>query len=215
MADLQVAFLKDMARVSSVRPDLSKPFPAVRVIGSHMDAGVSVLINGMESPQFIPVSQTELIAEIPPSVDIVASVAVLTNTIRSTERSIVLLRVNAQSGKVEGSLRLVQRFILMLLTTPGTDLYNPRMGGGLQSIISRVFGRQETSALKNLCTQAVRKTVADLTDIQASSYHLPPSERIASAQVTGVTFDARTTTLAVQVSLDSEAGRTSTANLFL
>lgn len=215
MADLQVVFLRDMIRISSVRPDLTKPFPALRVVGTDMDEAVSVLINGVESPQYLPISRTELIAEIPSNIDVVASVAVLTNTLLSTARSVVVIRLNSQSSKVSGIVRLVQRFITMLLTSPGTDLYRPSMGGGLQSLIARTFSRRDSQALQSIATQAVRKTVTDLIEIQSTSDFLAPDERIASAQVTGVTFDARTTTLAIQAALDSEAGRSALANLFL
>lgn len=215
MADLQVVFLRDMIRVSNVRPDLTKPFPALRIVGTDMDEAVSVLINGLESPQYLPISRTELIAEIPGGVDVVASVAVLTNTLLSTARSVVLIRLNQQASKVSGIVRLVQRFITMLLTSPGTDLYQPTMGGGLQSLIARTFSRKDTQSLQSIAVQAVRKTVSDLVAVQSTSDFLSPDERISSAQVTGVTFDARTTTLAIQASLDSESGRTALANLFL
>lgn len=217
MPDLQVAYLQDVMPVRRIDP-LDIAVPSIRVVGQDMNTASTVLINGLESPAFVVVSQSEIISEIPSSVvgDLIRSVAVLSNRIGSSDRSVLVFRLGGNSSKVSGILRLVQRFVLMLLTTPGTDLLNPELGGGLLNIIGRQVQGSQQGGINTAVQQSISKAAGDLRTIQAkASANLLASERLTSATLAGVQFDARTTTLAIRVIVESSAGKAALANLFV
>jgi len=60
--------------------------------------------------------------------------------------------------KVSGIDKLVQHVVKVLLTTPGSDLWNPGMGGGLQSIVSRNVHDQNSSTISGEIGIAVINT---------------------------------------------------------
>jgi hypothetical protein len=220
MADLQVVYLQDVITVHKVEPIDSLDVAAVRVVGKKMNSAATVLINNIESPSFFIVSKSELVAEIPSIVvqndDIIRSVAVLASRASNTERAVINFRLGGHLTKVSGIQRLVQRYILMLLTSPGSDLFDPDLGGGLQELIGRVASRPSSDhEVNGSVARAVNKATEDLQRVQGSSNFLDPSERLVSADIIGTFFDPRTTVLAVQVQLNSAAGRAAVANLVL
>lgn len=220
MADLQVVYLQDVISVSKIEPVNSLEVAAVKVTGKKMDAAAIVLINNIESPSFFVISKSELVAEVPSIVvdsdDIIRSVAVLSSRSSNTERSVVNFRIGGHLTKVSGIQRLVQRYILMLLTSPGSDLFDPELGGGLQDLIGTVAsGPSSDHAVSGSVARAVNKATEDLQRVQGSSPFLDPSEKLVSADIMGTFFDPRTTVLAVQIQLNSAAGRSAVANLVL
>ena len=217
MADLQVAYLRDVMPVSRIEP-LSTATPSIRIIGRNMTHATIVLINGLESPLFIPISDSEVVAEIPTSIvnDLIRSVAVLSSRMGSVDRSVLVFRLGGTSSKVSGIQRLVQRYVLMLLSSPGSDLLNPTLGGGLLKFIGKTMGGVSTNdRVAATVQQSVTKASEDLRKIQATSTGLSASEKLVSAELAGVQFDARTTTLAIRVLVDSAEGRAALANLFV
>jgi len=220
MADLQVVYLQDVVTVTKVEPVDTLDIAAVKITGKRMDSAAMVLINNILSPSFLLLSQSELVAEVPSIVvdggDIIRSVAVLSSRASNTERSVINFRLGGHLTKVTGIQRLVQRYILMLLTSPGSDLFDPDIGGGLQDLIGVVASRPASDhEVTSSVARAVNKATEDLQSIQGTSSFLEPSERLVSADIIGTFFDPRTTVLAVQVQLNSAAGRSAVANLVL
>lgn len=215
MADLQITYLQDIMPVTKVEPLPSATIPAVRIYGRNLLAAASVLINGIESPSFIVVSKGQLVAEIPTSLvgDLIRSVAVLSNRIVTTERSVVTFRLGGHSSKIRGILRLVQRYVLMLLTTPGSDIHNTEMGGGILRLIGKSINGNEN--IQASVQQSVAKAATDLKRIQSTSQGLSSDETLVSATIANVFFDQRTTTLAIKVQVVSAAGDAAIANLFV
>ena len=217
MADLQVAYLRDVMPVTRIEP-VDTSVPSIRILGRHMSSATVVLINGLESPLFIPISDSEVIAEIPTSIvnDLIRSVAVLSNRMGTAERAVLVFRLGGASSKVSGIQRLVQRYVLMLLTSPGSALLNPTLGGGLLKFVGKAMGGVSTNdRIAATVQQSVTKAAEDIRKIQATSSGLTAAEKLVSAQLAGVQFDARTTTLAIRVIVDSAAGRSALANLFV
>lgn len=216
MADIQVVFLRDIMPVIRVEP-LDSDVPSLRVTGRNFRSASAVLINGIESPAFLPVSDGQLLAEIPSSIvgDLVRSVAVLSNRITTTDRSVLSFRISGSSSKVRGILRLVQRYTLMMLTKPGSDLLNPELGGGLTNLVGQVVGGSQSSNVQSAVQQIVSKTASDIKRIQSESNALTESETLASATLATVVFDPSTTTLAIRVQLTAANGQEALANLFV
>lgn len=217
MADLQVVFLRDLMPVKRVEPLDIDP-PALRITGNRMSAAAAVLVNGVEAPSFIVTGRNTVIAEIPTAVlgDLIRSVAVLSDRIVSTNRSILSMRLGGTSSKVRGILRMVQRYALMMLSSPGSDIVHPEDGGGLQDMVGKVVsGSGKNSSINAAIQKVVTRTNASMRRIETNSSFLEPDERFASGYLAGVLFDQKTTTLAVRVQLESAAGEAAVANLIV
>lgn len=215
MAELQVAYLQDIMPISRIEPLQSVDIPGIRIYGKNLLSTVSVLINGLESPSFVVLNRGQVVAELPTSVigDIVRSVAALSNRVLTTERSVVTFRLGGRSSKVVGIMRLVQRYVTMLLTTPGADIIHPQLGGGLLQIIGRPVRNKEN--IQAAVQQAVSKASSDLKRVQSTTERLAEDEILVTAQLASVYFDPRTTTLAIRVQVVSAAGDAALANLFI
>lgn len=217
MADLQVVFLQDLLPVSRVEP-INSTTPALRVRGKELSAASAVLINGIEAPAFLVTDRHSLVVEIPSSQvgDLIRSVAVLSSRITKADRSVLTFRIGGSSARVSGILRLVQRYVLMLMTNPGSDVLNPSLGGGLLNLVGKTIqGNGQGENVRTGIQQSISKTTSDLRKIQTQGAGLPPDETLLSALLVNVNFDARTTTLAVRLQLESAAGQLAVANLFI
>ena len=220
MADVQVIYLRDVIAVDKVEPVDSLEVAALRIIGKGVGSAASVLINNIESPNFLVMSKNEIVAEVPSIVidgdDIIRSVAVLAAKATNTERAVLTYKLSGHLTRVSGIQRLVQRYVLMLLTSPGSDIFDPDIGGGLQDLVGKVAVSLNADLdINGPVARAVNKTTEDLRKIQSQSPFLNPSERLINAELIGTFFDPRTTVLAIQIQLNSAAGRSAVTNLVL
>lgn len=210
MADVQVVYLRDMLPVYKVEPIPDFSIPSVRIKGKRYDTAATVLLNGVECPAFLLISNAELVAEIPKAVlgDMITTIAVLASKMTDSKKALLSFRMGGHTTRVSGVQRLVQRFVLMLLTDPGSDVYQPQAGGGLMSLI----GQNANLLLSGGIERCITKTSDDLRKVQKDR---PPDERLSMAAVAGMDFDARTTAMAVRIIITSAAGNSATANLVL
>tara|TARA_Y100000310_G_scaffold234962_1_gene237989 strand:- start:81 stop:527 length:447 start_codon:yes stop_codon:yes gene_type:complete len=138
------------------------------------------------------------------------SVMVLSASFTATDRS--LLKMQITQDRVDGLLRLSQLFSKILLTAPGTDIYAPRLGGNLHSLIGSSATR-DGSNLTMAFTQIINRTKQQILAFQASRPGIPIAERLASAKVVAVNFDPDKGELQGRVQLAAVGGREAVLNL--
>lgn len=174
------------------------------VSGQDFENIESVMIGGVPSPEFIAYSRNQILAQVPESLvdQPITEVLVYASALRPTERSLIEFTVGVRPKKVRGILRLLQNYVRILLRSPGTNVFHPTSGGGLR----RRIGENLTSAASADVIAAVSRTTAYFLSVQARQSELPPSERLLSAEVQGVTPDEGTGTLYVTISLTSHTG---------
>lgn len=90
-----------------------------------------------------------------------------------------------QPKVVTGVLKLTQIVLLSLLNTPGQDVLDPELGGGIPELIGFNFGPGEINEIAAEVTRRVRKTEAEVLD-QQIGYSIPPSERLSQVQIVGI-----------------------------
>lgn len=213
MIDLQTVFPQEIIRINDVQP-----FPddahMVRIIGEDFSSVESITFNGRPSPSFFIIDFHHLDAELPEGffAAMIQEVTVTSARLVLTEESILKFKLGKRPGKTTGIMKLVQLFVKVLLTTPGTDIFRKNTGGGAMRNLGQNTGKDGGNLPHNFVI-AVQRTTRQIIASQATQPSLAPSERLLNAEVTQSQFNALEGTLAVTVQLYSHAGKAALANL--
>lgn len=214
--DLQVCFPQQAILLNQVRI-LPGPPRVLDVLGADFRALDEVLINKVTSPSVVVVSKTRLVAQVPDSLldQRILSVTVLSRRLTLSSKSVLRFRLGRTPGKVSGVLRLVQKFLKLLLTTPGSDIFNRQAGGGALRGIGQTFGIEEGSNVLNNLVIAIDTTSRQIIALQSRNPSLPREERLLSAKILRAGFNREEGALDVAVEITNQAGSAATANLEL
>ena len=215
--DFQVVFPQTVAALNNVRVLPGVAPTTLDVLGDDFSSVDSVAINQMLSPDVVILSKTRLLAQVPAQLSrsVITSVTVTTHSLTISPRSVIKFQIGQSASKVSGILRLIQVFLKILLTTPGTDIFAPRIGGGALKNLGLSFGKDQGGAVVSDLIVAVNTTTRQITTIQARDPTIPRDERLLSAQVTAANFNRAEAALVVSIEVTSQAGRSATANLFV
>lgn len=214
--DLQVCFPQQAILLSQVhiRPG---PPRVVDVTGADFRSVDEVLVNKVASPSVVVLSKTRLVAQVPDSLldQRILSITVLSRRLTLSAKSVLRFRIGRTPGKVSGVLRLVQKFLKLLLTTPGTDIFNRQAGGGALRNVGQTFGVEEGSNVLNNLVIAIDTTTRQIIALQSRNPSLPREERLLSAKILRAGFNKEESAIDVAVEITSQAGSAATANLEL
>lgn len=186
------------------------------VLGKDFRSVDEVRINDLVSPRVVIVSRTRLIADIPDTVaGLVESVMVTSRQLTVTPRSLIQLKIGRVASKVSGILRLVQIFLKILLTSPGTDIFSQQVGGDALKNLGRTFGKSQSGEIVSDFVLAVQTTVRQILAIQGRDPSIPRDERLLSARVMSASYSQQELGLFVSVELISQAGQAALANILV
>ena len=214
-ADYQVLFPQEVIRLNAIKRVFSSDVPALEIFGQDFSAVDEVLINDQASP-FVEIhSRTRLSAQVPPSVRLqdISSVNVVSKRLASIETSILRFQISKSPAKCSGIMKLMQLYVKLLLTTPGSDIFDPQLGGGVLGMLDASFSGQAGQGLINQFTVASGNVVRQIIAIQGRQPYLPPNEKLLSANIVSAKFSTAQGALLVTVELLSQAGRSALANL--
>lgn len=215
MIDIKIITIKDILPVNRVIfvPDFS-PL-SIRIEGNSLLQANEVLINDINAPEFMVISNNALVAQVPTSQtnSRLYSVTVLA-TKPSVDRSSVLhLDAGKTIASLKGIEKLVQYFAKILLQNPGSDIFNPTEGGGILGLVGRTVSKKDSDSLSAALVSAVNQTRDQIIAKQAKLIRIPADERLLRADTQGVGFNPNTTTLAARISVGAVSGRDAVANL--
>jgi hypothetical protein len=214
--DLQTIEPQEVVHLNQVRVTPGPP-RTVAILGDDFRAVDEVLINGVASPDFVVVSKTQLLAQVPESATLerINSVQVLSKKLTLSDRSQLRIRIGRTPGRVTGILRLMQLFLKILFTTPGRDIFSPRIGGGALKNVGATFGSSEGNDIVNDFVIAVDTTSRQIIAIQGRDSSIPRDERLLGAKVLSAAFNRDVGGIDVSVQITTQAGREATANVGL
>ena len=212
--DFQIVFPQESIQINAVS-GVDGSTSVIDVLGADFTSVDSVLVNDVEAPSYYVVSKTRMFVTLPSLVPsgTVTSVAVTSSRLTISDQSLLKFRVSRIPSKVSGILRLVQLFTKVLFTTPGSDIFNRRMGGGGLRSVGRNFSKAESGAIISDFVVAVDNTTRQIVTIQGRQPQLPSDVRILAARVASARFSAQEAALVVSVELTSQAGRSARANV--
>jgi hypothetical protein len=215
--DFQCVFPQTVVPLSSVSnvPGLSPR--TLQVIGQDFSSVDQVLLNDIASPSVVILSKTKLLAQVPGQLTftVITSVTVTSNNLTVSPRSLIKFQISSPASKVSGILRLLQIFLKILFTTPGRDIFAPRVGGNGLKDVGLTFGSDEGGNIVSDFTIAVATTVRQILAIQSKNPTLASSERLMSATVTSATYSSTESALIVSIKVVSQAGQSATANVMV
>lgn len=215
--DFQICFPQESVQLTSVSVEPGASPAALNIYGADFSAVDQVLINDLVSPSYHVISRTHMIAVLPDQVPLaeVNSVDVTSRKLMITAKSLLKFQVSRMPSKVNGILRLVQLFVKVLFTTPGSDIFNPKLGGNGLAPLGRNLDKSNTGGILSDFVVAVDNTSRQIIAIQGRQSQLPADERLLSATVTASRFSANDSALVTTVEVTSQAGLSATANLVL
>lgn len=213
MKDIKILAIKDVLPIASAQliPGL---VPATLDLRGQLYRQASeVLINGMPSPEFMVLSDTRLWAQVPDGQALVRTVVVLAEQPSAERASVLHFEVGRTFKALTGLERLVQLFTKIAMQTPGKDKFRPDLGGGLMALAGQNVGKEAGTALSAAAVSAISRTRDQIVALQNKALRTPADERLLTADVLGVGYDANSTTLAIRVGITAQSGRTAVANL--
>lgn len=216
MVDFQVVFPQQVIQLTSVRV-IAGPPPAIVVLGKDFRYVDAVEINNLESPNVVVNSKTQLTAQLPEIVvgGVVESVMVTSRNLTVTPRSMIQFKIGNVASKVSGILRLVQIFLKILLTAPGTDIFSQPVGGDALRNLGRTFGKSQSGTIVSDFVVAVQTTSRQIISIQGRNPAVPRDERLLSASVLSASYSQQELGLFVSVKITSQAGQEALANILV
>jgi len=215
MRDLKVIAIQDILEIYGVSMYSKRP-PTLRISGKDLNQASVVYINDLPSPEFIVLSGTTLLAQIPDGQEssIVRSIKVMSTSPSLSRRSVLHFEIGRTFKTLNGLERLVQSFCKILLQTPGSDKFDP-VGGGLLAMVGRNIDRGLSSGLEAEVMSSIRRTKEYIQRKQARNPRIPPDERLLQAEPEGVGYDPSNTSLGVRILIAAVSGQAAVANITL
>lgn len=177
----------DMLDMSTLRIKSTDVRPATRVV-----------INSVDTPEFVILSATELVATIPASQ---VGNAIETITVVGKSNQISTVAFTAKSPhKMTDSTYVLQKFMRLLLMDPGSDIFNPEMGAGLQNAV----GSEGVEDIELLTVTAIQKAEQQLKNAQYPE--LPDSKSLMLVEIQNVSYSINTLTVSITISLTMADG---------
>lgn len=158
--------------------------PTLEILGEDFTHVEEVRINEVTSPEFIIVGKTTLWAVLPVGArNSISTVEVISSTFTKTAAASKLqFKIGTTSRRVSGILRLVQLFTKWMLQSPGSDIFNREMGGGLQDLVGKVATTKGMEPVMSAIAQAIDRTSTQIRSAQLRSRGVPSAdERLLSA----------------------------------
>lgn len=179
--DLSIIQPRSTASVTGFRVVSVATLPVLEVTGVQGYRKVtSVEINGIKSSSVSVLSDSKLHATIPQGIEEIISVDVYTSDVTPGTYK-VSYRLGA--SPVSGVDRAAQKVIKVLLTSPGSDIFNPSLGVGLNDIIGKAFS--SFGELSSDVALAIRSAEAQIIDAESAT-GLPDVERLGSIRVSKI-----------------------------
>lgn len=214
---LEVVRFQDLLPVQSMPGFVQGLTPtSLEIRGADFSSAEKVMINEQAVPEFMIVNKQTIYAQLPEDTQAISSVRVLSSKFsRDYESSLVSFEIGNKTRKVDGILKLVQLFTKWVLQSPGSDLFNPTRGGGLQQIVGKITTGKDMQPVFASLTRAINTTVAQIRAAQINMGQLPLSERLRSADLLDMTIYEEQMQARARVSLLSAGGAEAVSALIL
>ncbi len=215
MIDLKVLKIQDLLPVAAAEFARGISPLSVVIQGEDFDQATQVLINDVVAPEYMILSKSRIIAEVPSSErsSVVRKLAVIAEKPSASRSSLLHFDVGMSIKGIKGLEKLVQIFCKLLLQSPGSDKFSPEDGGGLLSAVGKNISRHDTKSVQAIVVSAVNRTRDQILAKQSRINRLPSDERLLTARLDAVGFDPTTTTVSARIALAAVSGREAVANL--
>lgn len=188
MIDIQTVYTLDTVAVRSLELLTINPM-VLSVVGDDFSGVSSVEINGTEC-DFNVVSTKSMLVTVPEELENTKfeTINIFSVSPTITNSSVFTFRLGDNPNAVSGAAKLLQQFIKLLMTTPGTDMDYPNAGGGLLKFPGSRVNIKNPHSLIAKAVLAVAAVSDEMINYQ-NTVSLPPDEKLKSAEVLSVNYD--------------------------
>ena len=214
MHDYPLLSFQQSANVDSI--DFFGNTSSLSIVGRGFENTTAVLINGYRSPTFVVLSPTRILADQPPIVlgNPITSITVLKSDIRDSSASVISFEANLPPIRYSEQTLLVQQYLKILLTTPGSDIFSPRSGGGLLKLIGAVSRGVTVNNIGSYAQLYAQRAATQMIEAQANST-APMASKLKSVTVLSSQFNVEDTSLDLRISIEAMDGTRASAGLVL
>ena len=215
--DLQFFQFSDALQLTGAQDVVGFLPRTLELHGKDLRSAVEVYINEIRSPSFIIKEPRLILAQVPDSVthQSVHSITVLSSEFTATIRSQIRFKIGENPVKVSGLKSMMQTFLKLLFTTPGSDAFVKKLGGAALKNVGKNFDLGQTSDLVSDFAIAVSRTETQMRSLQGYQPRMADDERLLSAKMLNIKFDPATTSLIARLELISQSGTRAITNLEL
>lgn len=215
--DFQVVFPQQIVELSSVQVIYGVSPRTLDVLGEDFRAVDEVRVNDILAPDTVVLNKRRMLIRVPELVaqSAVTSVTITSNNIFVSKKSMIRFRVGRVTSKVTGITRLMQVFLKILLTTPGRDIFAPRIGAAALKNLGLTFGADGSKQIISDFVISVSTAARQIVAIQGRDPSIPLDERLLSAKVVSAQYNRQEEALVVSVELLSQTGRSALANVVM
>ena len=213
--DFQVVFPQQIIELSSVQVMFGVSPGTLDILGEDFRAVDEVRVNEIVAPHVVVLSKNRMLVRVPEVLGStpVTSVTVTSTSIFVTNKSTLRFRVGRVTSKVSGVTRLMQLFLKILFTTPGRDIFAPKIGAGALKNLGVTFGAEGGKQIVSDFVIAVATAARQIVAVQSRDPSIPFDERLLSAKVVAAKYSKAEEALIVSVELLSQTGRSALANV--
>lgn len=214
MNDFRIVHARCLLQVYSISPIRGFNPPSIVVIGDKLNTTSEILYNGILATEFVISSSSRLIVRIPASQvgKDITDFQVFSSKPQLNQDASLIFEVSKPVQKVSGIDRLVQSWMILFMTTPGSDVFVPSSGGGAKAIIGSRTDKKHKSAAADLAV-SIDRTARELTKLQSRAKNLPPQEKLLSSSLESVSTDESTGTLSARVRLKNMVNQSANVSL--
>lgn len=207
MLDFRIVYAKTALKYSFIRPIRGFQPPSIAIVGIRLNETEEVIYNGIDVTDFMIASPTLLIVRIPPSQvgKDLNELRVLSSPKRLGGDASVKLGLTTPTRTISGIDRLVQSFLMVFLSTPGSDAFNRTSGGGALGLVGKTSDKVHSSIGADLAV-AVDRAKQEITKAQAKNSRMPPEEKLLSVSLDNVKFDQGSTVVTARISIKNMLG---------
>lgn len=205
---LEVVKFRDLVPILSIPRFVSElDAPAIEIQGEDFSNVESVVINSTPSPEFIIVTKQKIFAQLPEGTTRISTIEVLSSDFtRTRDSSKLLFKLGDKTHTIEGLLKLIQLFTKWLLQSPGSDIFNPERGGGLQELVGSIVSTKRMEPVMASVIRSVQSTTTQIRSAQSGISAPPLSEKLLSAEVVDMNVYEKDMEARVRISVQSIAG---------
>jgi hypothetical protein len=216
-SQLEVVRFRDVIPVTGALRLLSGfDVPTIEIKGKDFRNVDQVLINASPSPEFIIVNKSTIYAQLPSTASAIRSIEVTRSTYSQAINAAKLtFQIGDKTHLVSGIQKLVQLFVKWILQSPGSDVFNPERGGGLQEVVGQITSSKNMGPVLGVIIRAVSVTTTQIRAAQINVRGLPLDERLLSAEVVDLKVYDQQAEARAQVKLQSVAGPEAVAEIGL
>ncbi|MBP72833.1 MAG: hypothetical protein CMA70_04535 [Euryarchaeota archaeon] len=159
----------------------------LKITGDQLSGLVDVRVNGKSMP-FTLTGPGSALVQFPENAASIESVEAIATTSVLNRTSFFSYLLGQNPKQVSGPFKALSQFLKVLMTTPGSDVFNKDLGGNLQNWVGGKNSLDNPQALVTKTVLSIVNTGAKFSAQQLLS-GVPSDERISRVQVLGVNFD--------------------------